>query len=110
MMGLSMIDWKRVSELKADFGEDDFLEIVEMFLMEVESKLQELPGKSLRELPEDFHFLKGSAANLGFRAFQAMCSQYEKAPDPAEIPNVIQLFRDSKSAFLAGADASPKVA
>lgn len=97
-----MIDWDRINELKNDFGEDDFLEIVEMFLAEVEEKLEALPDQPRSALSEDFHFLKGSAANLGFRLFKSLCSQYEKAPDPDAIKEVQDAFLASKTAFLEG--------
>lgn len=105
-----MIDWNRVSELKSDFGEDDFLEIVEMFLSEVQEKLDELPNQPVAALHEDFHFLKGSAANLGFRAFQAACSAAEKNPDPSEIPKIQHTFAVSKETFLADVDGASQVA
>lgn len=98
----TMIDWDRVAELRNDFGEDDFLEIVELFLAEVEEKLNSLPEQPEGSLSEDFHFLKGSAANLGFRAFQSLCSKNEKAPDPNAVPEIQNLFQLSKETFLAG--------
>lgn len=105
-----MIDWNRINDLKADFGEEDFLEIVEMFLAEVQEKLDALPDQPVSALSEDFHFLKGSAANLGFRAFQAACSAAEKQPDPAAIPNIQQIFRTSKEEFISGVSDNSKVA
>ena len=105
-----MINWDRVAELRNDFGEEDFLEIVEMFLSEVEEKLRLLPDQPSTALSEDFHFLKGSAANLGFKAFQTLCCQNEKEPDPNAIPEVQNLFRLSKEAFLQGVNGSHKVA
>ena len=37
-----MLDWSRVDALKADLGEEDFDEIVALFLEEVEEKLSDL--------------------------------------------------------------------
>ena len=34
-----MIDWERVAELKDEVGDDDFAEIADLFLAEVEEQL-----------------------------------------------------------------------
>ena len=69
-----MIDWTRVEELKQEVGEDDFSEVVDLFLEEVEetiTRLKQTPD--LSQLEEDMHFLKGSALNLGFEQFSTLC-------------------------------------
>ncbi|WP_298295351.1 Hpt domain-containing protein [uncultured Litoreibacter sp.] len=95
-----MVDWVRTEELRQDFGEEDFLEIAGMFIAEVEERLASLAGKSPASLSEDFHFLKGSAANLGFHSFQVACSQAETAPQHADLAHINELFATSKDAFL----------
>ena len=95
-----MIDWDRINELRRDFGEEDFAEIAEAFLSEVEAKLSSLDPTS-RSLADDFHFLKGSAANLGFKALQAACSPAELQPDPDKISEIKALFQASKEQFSA---------
>ena len=69
-----MIDWSRVNELKGEIGEDGFAEVVELFLDEVETAIARLsPDSPARKLETDMHFLKGSAWNLGFVEFGAVC-------------------------------------
>ena len=73
-----MIQWARVSELYEEIGADDFDEVVELFLEEVEDvigRLRVTPDHT--RLEEDLHFLKGSALNLGFEEFSKLCQNGE---------------------------------
>ncbi len=102
-----MIDWTKVEELKADIGPDDFDDIVEVFLDEVEEELGKLPAKGLSELESSLHFLKGSALNLGFSDFSALCQQGETAsangtPQSVDIPAILSSYSASKEIFLQG--------
>jgi len=97
-----MLNWSRVNELKDDLGEEDFQEITSLFLEEVEEKLAELSCDMPQALADDLHFLKGSAANLGFESFRAMCEQMERASDTAQIGKLTALYKKSKSTFLEG--------
>jgi len=101
-----MIDWARIEELRRDFGEDDFAEIVEEFLEEVQEKLASLQSARSSDLAADFHFLKGSAANLGFRALQAACGTAELDPHPKFIPEICDLFEASKAEFFQRLDTA----
>lgn len=74
-----MIDWERVSELRSEVGEDDFAEITELFLAEVEEVITRLmTAPDVTRLSEDCHFLKGSAVNLGFSEFAGLCQEAER--------------------------------
>lgn len=106
----SMIDWVRIDELRNDFGEDDFLEIVAMFLSEVQERLDEMCETGVTVTAEDYHFLKGSAANLGFQAFRAACSVAEKNPTAADIVAIRQVFVRSRETFSARTDGASQVA
>lgn len=97
-----MLNWSRVEELKVDLGEEDFQEISSLFLEEVEEKLADLACDTPDTLAADLHFLKGSAANLGFEGFREMCEQLERAPDRLQLGALVSLFKTSKSAFLEG--------
>lgn len=97
-----MLNWSRVKELKDDLGEDDFQEITSLFMEEVEEKLAELSSKTPDAFAADLHFLKGSAANLGFESFRAMCEQMENAPNAARLGDLVALYEQSKSTFLEG--------
>ncbi len=102
-----MIDWARVAELRDEVGEDALDEVVEMFLEEVEevvARLKAAPDPANYE--EDLHFLKGSALNLGFRAFSDLCQAGEKsaAAGQAESVDLTIIFRaydNSKAEFTA---------
>lgn len=107
-----MIDWSRVNELRREIGEDGFAEVVEMFLDEVETGLARLCSATKSQtLAEDLHFLKGSAWNLGFRDFGAVCQDGERraaagaigAPD---ISRLLDSYAMSKTAFLEGLAAA----
>ncbi|RLJ41367.1 Hpt domain-containing protein [Litoreibacter meonggei] len=97
-----MLNWARVNELKDDLGEDDFYEITSLFLDEVEEKLAELSCQTPDAFAAGLHFLKGSAANLGFESFRALCDEMENTPDVAQLGDLLTLYQQSKSVFLEG--------
>ena len=73
-----MINWARVVELREEIGAEDFDEVVELFLCEVEERVEHLDSEEpLSEIEEDLHFLKGSALNLGFTSFANLCHEGE---------------------------------
>ncbi len=73
-----MISWERVRELRDEIGEDDFCEVVDLFLEEVEEVLARLRAEpNPASYEADLHFLKGSALNLGFQALGALCRDGE---------------------------------
>ena len=103
-----MIDWTRVAELRADIGEEDFDEVVGLFLEEVDAAITTLrDGKPNATLEEDLHFLKGAALNLGFEAFTNLCSAGEKAAaaghaGTVNLTEIIDCFEVSRAAFDTG--------
>jgi histidine phosphotransfer protein HptB len=102
-----MIDWTRVDDLKSEIGDDDFLEVVEMFLEETDQVAAHLDG------PPDFggvesllHFLKGSALNLGLSDLAALCQAGEKraasgTASEVELHLVTASYKASKALLLA---------
>ncbi len=102
-----MIDWNRVNELKDEIGEDDFAEVAEMFIAEVEEvidRLKAAPDPALFEA--DLHFIKSSALNLGFAELSALCQTGERQAATGEADNVnlgpiFASYHASKDAFLA---------
>ncbi|MCB2115869.1 MAG: Hpt domain-containing protein [Rhodobacteraceae bacterium] len=109
-----MIDWTRVEELRAEIGCEDFAEVVELFLDEVDgvvARLQCAPDPTRFE--DDLHFLKGSAWNLGFEAFGALCQNGERLasagnPDSVNIEPIIACYLASRATFLEHGAAAPK--
>ncbi len=103
-----MVDWDRVCELRGEVGEEDFLEVVEIFLEEVEeviTRMRQSPDPNSYEA--DLHFLKGSALNLGFKALSDACSAGEKAArdgqaESVDIQNILSIYEMSMAEFLAG--------
>lgn len=103
-----MIDWARVQELKDEIGEEDFAEVAEMFMVEVEdviARLKTEPNPATYE--EDLHFLKSSALNLGFAEVSALCQDGEKRSaageaEAVELAPIFSAYDASKVAFLAG--------
>lgn len=102
-----MIDWTRIRELRDEIGSDDFTEVVELFLAEVEETLDtlETASSSACLLEEKLHFLKGSALNLGFSAMSRLCQDGETAaaagnPEAVDVARVKAIFAESRVAFL----------
>lgn len=72
-----MIDWKRVLALHDEVGAAEFRPLVELFLDEIEGVLMTATPADPQILEQRLHFLKGSAWNLGLRAFGAQCELWE---------------------------------
>lgn len=82
-----MIDWNRVAALREEVGPEDFDEVVELFLEEVDEEIDGLLAlKDSATIVEKLHFLKGSALNLGFSDFSILCQAGESSltADPSE--------------------------
>lgn len=100
-----MIDWERVNTLRDEVGADDFDEVVELFLDEVEEVVARLTAApDLTTLEEDLHFLKGSALGLGFRSFSGLCQAGETLSASGnaasvDLPEILQNYADSKAQF-----------
>ncbi|NCO20685.1 MAG: Hpt domain-containing protein [Rhodobacterales bacterium] len=108
-----MIDWARITQLRDDIGEDDFDEIVTLFLAEVDEMITRLSnGFDANTLAADLHFLKGSALNLGFRTLASLCQKGESASrapntDAELVAQVINAYAKSRATFLAELRAPP---
>jgi HPt (histidine-containing phosphotransfer) domain-containing protein len=99
-----MIDWARVEELRSEIGDDGLGEVLELFLDEVELVVMRL-GQKPEKLEDDLHFLKGSAWNLGFAAFGAICNEGEHLAargmsSEIDVPAVLESYAKSKAAFM----------
>ncbi|KIN62806.1 Hpt protein [Sulfitobacter noctilucicola] len=102
-----MIDWSRVQELREEVGEEDFEEVVDLFLVEVDSVIDRLKTMADRStLGSDLHFLKGSALSLGFSAFSKLCHQGERdvsdgQQDEIDLAPVYAVYDASRTKFLS---------
>ena len=103
-----MIDWDRVRELRSEVGEEDFAEVAELFLAEVDEvtdRLARVPDPA--RLKDDLHFIKGSAYNLGFEQLGALCAAGERraaegAADTVDVGAVLDCYARSRRSFLDG--------
>ena len=106
-----MIDWQRVGELRDDFGAEDFGDILNLFLTEVQSAIDRYNGSDTHPsaVEEQMHFLKGAALNLGFATLAELCRKGEKAAATGDIIAVApedlrRCFADSKAHFATEYD------
>lgn len=101
-----MIDWPRVNELRDEVGPEDFEEVVQLFLEEVDEVIFRLKANTTRStLEDDLHFLKGSALSLGFRAFSNLCQEGERqsasgGADGVGLGEIFVVYDRSKQEFL----------
>lgn len=106
-----MIDWNRIKALRDDIGEEDFPDVVDIFIEEVTEMIEKLRrSHKLENLGEDLHALKGSALNLGFKSFAQLCQAGETAAangDTAliDLPPILACYDSSKDMFLAGLES-----
>lgn len=100
-----MIDWDRVAELHSEIGHEDFGEVVEIFLEEVDGAIETL-GHASEPLEAQLHFLKGSALNLGFQQFADLCQTGETRAAAGEtsidLAEIADLYKASRDEFLDG--------
>lgn len=103
-----MIHWPRVVELRDEVGPEDFDEVVDLFLEEVQEVIDRLEQNiELSQLEKDLHFLKGSALSLGFEDFSTLCQDGERKSASGEaalvdVAAIISSFETSKQVFQAG--------
>lgn len=92
---MDYVDWSRMIELKTDIGEEAFADVAFLFVAEISEHLDRLMGAPDTMSGADFHFLRGSAANLGFAAMAVACSEAEgacRAGQPPDLDRVIAAF------------------
>lgn len=100
-----MIKWQRINELVDEVGSENFDEVIDLFIEEVEGALNDLNSTDVELLRRQMHFLKGSALNLGFQAMANLCQLTEsdvglEAIAADRISEVRDLFERSKNHFL----------
>lgn len=109
-----MIDWERVLDLREEVGPEDFDEVIELFMSEVEECLDGLSsGAEPEKMEEDMHLLKGCALNLGFSQFAQLCqtgetAAAEKQAGSVDVDAVRLLFKQSQTTFATEMDAHIK--
>lgn len=100
-----MIDWNRLADLRAEVGEDGFIEVVELFLEETDEVIARLEAGRQARLADDLHFLMGGALNLGLRRFARCCQAAERLcakTREIDIGALVALYRESCAALRQG--------
>ncbi|GAA3858382.1 Hpt domain-containing protein [Celeribacter arenosi] len=101
-----MIDWDRIDILRSEVGPEDFGEVVELFLEEVDEVIAAMRDKTnTMTLAETMHFLKGSSLNLGFATFSSLCRGAEimlaaGQADEIDMDEIIDCYDASRQTFL----------
>lgn len=101
-----MIDWDRVDTLREEVGEDNFAEVVALFLDEVDEVVERFrSAPDLGALERDLHFLKGGALNLGFARLGALCQAGERLAadgyaDRVDLREIVETYAESRRGFL----------
>ena len=106
-----VIAWDRVNELRSEIGDDDFAEVVAMFLDEADEVIARIANTiGAPALEADLHFLKGAALNLGFAQFAVFCQEGERraagGDAGVDLARVCSCYQASKLALAAGQKAS----
>ncbi len=103
-----MIQWPRVRQLRDEVGADEFDEVVQIFLEEVQEVIARLHSDTARnQLEQNLHFLKGSAMSLGFDEFSKLCQDGERRAATGhgmdvDLQEILAAFDTSRSVFEAG--------
>ncbi|SDX38992.1 Hpt domain-containing protein [Ruegeria halocynthiae] len=103
-----MIQWTRVRQLRDEVGADEFDEVVDIFLEEVQEVITRLRNDTaLTEIEQNLHFLKGSALSLGFDSFSKLCQDGERRAASGEsgavdLDSIFSAYDESKALFQAG--------
>ncbi|MBK6465801.1 MAG: Hpt domain-containing protein [Rhodobacter sp.] len=101
-----MIEWGRLNELRAEIGDEDLADVVEMFLEEADEVVARIAaGLPDAEMEAQLHFLKGSALNLGLSDLSALCQEGERLAgqgrgDGIDLGRIASVYQTSKSTFL----------
>lgn len=95
---MTHVDWPRLNELREDIGEEDFADVALLFVAELQETLGSLAPDTARAA--DFHFLRGSAANLGFISLVKACTLAEAACNDGDTPDLVAV-REAFAAALA---------
>lgn len=107
-----MINAARIQELRDEVGEDDLIEVIELFCEEVEEVLETLDSTAPDQMPAQLHFLKGSALNIGLDAVSDLCKSEElrlksDPAAPADIGAIRSAYVASKDALLKPGTSRP---
>ncbi len=99
---MTAIDWIRFDELSQDFETAELVEVVQLFVDEVEEAIATLHEIATPPAYADqLHFIEGGALNLGFAELAELCANRTTRPIV-----IADCFERSREAFLV----DPRVA
>lgn len=104
-----MIDWDRLRALRADIGEEDFADVAYLFVSEMSESLSKLTAAPQTATASDFHFLRGSAANLGFAALADACLAAERACKSGLDPDIDGLAQIFDASIAESTEVMPEL-
>jgi len=105
-----MIDLDRLNSLRADIGEEDFADVAFLFVSEIGERLASLRADPGTARADDFHFLRGSAANLGFTGMVDACLDAEAACRSGLPPDIAAVDTAFAASLAAVAPTLPDIA
>ncbi len=101
-----MISWDRARQLQDEVGADEFEEVVDLFIEEVDEVVTRMVGKdTCEDLEADLHFIKGSALSLGFETLSDLYRDGEKLSAEGhqadvDLAKIAESFETSKTLFV----------
>ena len=107
---MSGVDWDRLNSLRDDIGPEEFADVVLLFFAEIGEKLDDMQKGATAPTVEDFHFLRGSAANLGFADMVVACQLAEAACLSGRVPDVAAVVRGFETALAEARSEVPELA
>ena len=107
---VSLIDWDRLAALRNDIGEENFADVALLFVAEIDETLARLSSEPGRATAADFHFLRGSASNLGFAALTDACLAAEAACAAGRAPDIPGVAAAFHAALDEAAPRMPELA
>lgn len=105
-----MIDWDRLQGLRTDIGEEDFADVAMIFVAEITEHLDRLTADPASASAGDFHFLRGSASNMGFVAMVDACRDAEAACMAGGLPDLAAVTGSFAASLRAIAPDIPGIA
>lgn len=103
------VDWDHLTTLRNNIGAEDFAEVVLLFFAEMGEKLDRMRTGGDAPVADDFHFLRGSAANLGFIDMVDACERAEAACANGDAPDLAAVVRSYEAALVRARAEVPEL-
>ncbi len=99
-----LVDVTRLSDLRAEVGDDGYEEVLALFLAESDEVVERLAQEGREPPSSELHFLKGIALNLGLDDLAALCRKGERGEgfDPFILRSV---YAETRAALASALEA-----